>query len=333
MAMRGTDGRRLREAAGEPDWHPDCSVAPMASRLRSGFRRNVIAIAFALAATVWATAAETARLYGLCAAYPPEIDALKREFGADKPGAFTATTINGLTFLRGKFGKHDVVIFRTGVSLVNAAYQLQLALERFPITHVLFAGVAGGTDPALKIGDVVVPERWAYHSEAAYLNEDGKGGYVKPNYLRIEYENFGMVFPSDVSVVREGEPEFKKVPAFPADAELLAAARKAAPKIPPMRKAGRNVIVSVGGTGVAGTVFLDNANYREWIFRVWQARCLDMESTALAQVAYANRKPILIVRGLSDLAGGQHGANPIDENEARVSEIAARVLRGVMEEL
>ena len=83
------------------------------------------------------------------------------------------------------------------------------------------------------------------------------------------------------------------------------------------------VTVSVGGNGVASTVFLDNANYREWIFRVWQARCTDMESTALAQVAYANRKPALIIRGLSDLAGGQHGKNPIDANELNVAEIAA----------
>ena len=66
---------------------------------------------------------------------------------------------------------------------------------------------------------------------------------------------------------------------------------------------------------------------------MWQARCLDMESTALAQVAYANRKPILIVRGLSDLAGAQHGVNPIDANEAQVSEIAARVLRAIVDAL
>ncbi len=300
------------------------------------FRRQFLAVvAVALTALFPATgrAAEPARLYALCAAYPPEIAALQREFGADRPGAFQATTIHGLTFLRGKFKGRDVVIFRTGVSLVNAAYQLQLALERFPITHVLFAGVAGGIDPALKVGDVVIPERWAYHSEAAYLNEDGKGGYVKPNYLQVEVENYGMIFPSSVSVVREGEPEVKRVPAFAADGELLAAARLAVPKLPAMRKAGRDVSVSVGGTGVAGTVFLDHAKYREWVFRVWQARCLDMESTALAQVAYANRKPILIVRGLSDLAGGQHGLNPIDENEAKVSEIAARVLRGIVEEL
>lgn len=274
-----------------------------------------------------------APLYAVCGAYPPEMEALAQEFGVDRALGWELTTRKGIDFWRGAHAGKDLIVFRTGVSMVNAAYQLQFALDHFPITHVLFAGVAGGIDPSLHVGDVVIPERWVYHGEAAYLNEDGQGGHVVPDYFKPKYENFGMMFPDDVSVRREGEDRFQDVAAFPADETLLAIARRVAPALPPMRKAGRDISVLVGGTGVAGTVFLDNAKYREWIFRVWQARCLDMESTALAHVAYVNRKPFLIVRGLSDLAGGQPGKNPIDENEARVSAIAARVLRGVIEGL
>ncbi len=305
----------------------------MSTFSRRSWFRSILACAGLAAVGSFSRAAEASPLYALCAAYPPEIEALHREFGVSPATGFQKSEINGLVFWRGKYAGKDIVIFRTGVSLVNAAYQLQLALDRFPITHVLFAGVAGGIDPALQIGDVVIPERWAYHAEAAYLNEDGKGGYVRPEYLTSKYENYGMIFPTDVSVIREGDTEFKKIPAFAVDPALLAAARRAVPKVPAMRKAGRVVSVTAGGTGVAGPVFMDNRPYREWIFKVWQARCLDMESTALAQVAYANKKPILIVRGLSDLAGGQHGQNPIDANEAQVSQIAARVLRAVVDEL
>jgi adenosylhomocysteine nucleosidase len=275
--------------------------------------------------------APTVPLYAICGAYPPEIEALHKEFGVRSGPEWTKTTVKGVDFWRGAHGGKELIVFRTGVSMVNAAYQLQLALDHFPITHVLFAGVAGGIDPTLHVGDVVIPERWVYHGESAYLNEDGQGGYIVPDYFKPHYENFGMMFPDDVGVRRDGDDQFRDVAAFPVDESLLAVARAAVPKLPAMRKGGRDVSVLVGGTGVAGTVFLDNAKYREWIFRVWQARCLDMESTALAHVAYANRKPFLIVRGLSDLAGGQHGKNPIDENEARVSEIAARVLRAVIE--
>ena len=280
-----------------------------------------------------APAQATERLFALCGAYPPEMAALRHEFGVSEKNGFTRTVIKGVEFWRGRSAGQDVIVFRTGTSLVNAAYQLQLALDHFPITDVLFAGVAGGIDPALHVGDVVIPERWAYHSEAAYLNEDGKGGYVKPTYLNIRYPNFGMIFPDDVGVIREGEDKPHDVAAFQTDPALLEVASRAVKNVPPMKKAGRNIAVSVGGTGVSGTVFLDNAKYRDWVFQTWKARCLDMESTGLAHVAYTNGKPFLIVRGLSDLAGGQPGPNPIDDNEARVSEIAARVLRVVLEEL
>jgi adenosylhomocysteine nucleosidase len=297
------------------------------------FRRQFLAALLVTAPALLAAAPAPRPLYALCAAYPPEIAALHREFGVSEKNGFVRTRHLGLDFWRGTYAGKDIVIFRTGVSLVNAAYQLQLAFDRFPITHVLFSGVAGGIDPALQVGDVVIPERWAYHSEAAYLNEDGKGGHYVPDYLKPKLPNFGMIFPAETGVAREGEEAFKERADFPIDGALLAAARRALPKLPAMRKAGREVAVSVGGTGVAGPVFLDNSAYREWVFRVWRARCLDMESTALAHVAFANRKPILIVRGLSDLAGGQKGLNPIDANEGAVSDIAARVMRGIVDEL
>jgi adenosylhomocysteine nucleosidase len=291
-----------------------------------------LSLVFAL---VSVQAADPHPLIAIMGAYAPELVALRKEFGVDnKANGFTTTTVNGVRFDRGVVDGHDVVIFQAGSSLVNAAFQLQLALDHFPITRVLFAGVAGGIDPSLAVGDVVIPERWAYHGESAYLNEDGKGGYVLPGYYhQPDFENFGMMFPDSVHVIREGESKYQKMPFFSADVALLDAARRAIPKLAPMKKAGRVVSVSVGGTGVSGTVFLDNAKYREWIFKVWQARCLDMESTAYGQVCWSNQKPFLVIRGLSDLAGGQHGLNPIDSNELGVSEIAVKVLRGVLDEL
>lgn len=284
--------------------------------------------------TAWASAAEKP-LIAILGAYPPELVALRAEFKVDAPGGgFTTTMLRGIRFDRGMVEGREIVIFQAGASVVNAAYQLQLALDHFPITHVLFAGVAGGIDPSLAVGDVVIPEKWAYHSEAAYLNEDGQGGYVRPDYLQASgLANFGMMFPDGVRSIREGEAKPLNMMAYPVDADLLGLAKKAVAKLPPMKKGGRTISVSVGGTGVSGPVFLDNAKYREWVFKVWQARCLDMESTAYAHVCWANKKPLLVIRGLSDLAGGQHGKNPIDDNELSVSGIATKVLRGVLAEM
>lgn len=294
-------------------------------------RRALAFVAFlALLGTGRLTAAEP--LIALCGAYTPEMVALKAEFGVTADAGWERTVIKGLEFWRGRADGKDILLFRTGVSPVNAAYQLQLAIERFPITHIVFAGVAGGTDPSLQVGDVVIPAQWAYHDEAVYTNEDPEnpGEYIIPDYFEPQLENFGMIFPDEAHVTHEGLDQPQAMPFFPADPAMLAVAREVVPTLPPMEKGGREVEISVGGNGVAGTVFLDNAAYREWVFRVWQARCLDMESTALAHVAWANQTPILIVRSLSDLAGAQHGKNPIDDNELRASEIAARVARAII---
>ncbi len=271
-------------------------------------------------------------LYAVLGAYQPEMVALMEAFEVSPETGWKETEIKGITFWQGEADGKKILLFRTGVSTVNAAYRLQLALDRFPVTHVLFGGVAGGTDPSLDVGDVVIPAQWAYHDEAAYLNEDPErpGEYLVPDYLKPKIENFEMIFPDSINATRGDGLGPREMPFFPADPELLAVAQRVIPTLPPMTKGGRTIDVSVGGNAVAGTVFLDNARYREWVFKVWQARCLDMESTALAHVAWANETPILLVRGLSDLAGGQHGKNPIDDNELAVSEIAARVVRAII---
>ncbi len=50
-------------------------------------------------------------------------------------------------------------------------------------------------------------------------------------------------------------------------------------------------------------------SFRDYLFGAWKANVLDMESAAVAQVAYANSVPAIVFRSLSDLAGGDGGEN------------------------
>ena len=61
------------------------------------------------------------------------------------------------------------------------------------------------------------------------------------------------------------------------------------------------------GNGVSGQAFVDNAAFREYTFKTFNASVLDMETSALAMVAYANGVPYIAFRSLSDLAGGGKG--------------------------
>jgi adenosylhomocysteine nucleosidase len=65
----------------------------------------------------------------------------------------------------------------------------------------------------------------------------------------------------------------------------------------------------VGGNGVSGQAFVDNAAFREYTFKTFGANVLDMETAAVGMVAYSNGVPYIAFRSLSDLAGGGEGAN------------------------
>ena len=74
-------------------------------------------------------------------------------------------------------------------------------------------------------------------------------------------------------------------------------------------------------------MFADNAEFRDYLSAAYKARVLDMESAAVAQVAYANRTPVIVFRSLSDLAGGDAGANQMNTFMALASVNSADVVR------
>jgi len=58
-----------------------------------------------------------------------------------------------------------------------------------------------------------------------------------------------------------------------------------------------------------------------------------MEGTAIAQVGYVDRIPVLIVRGISDLAGGQHGQNSEETYTRLASRNAALIAAETLKKL
>ena len=262
--------------------------------------------------------------------FPEELAAIEKVLVPDG-SKLQITRVNGLDFSAAEIKGRRYLFFLTGMSLVNATMNTQLALDHFNIQAVYFTGIAGGIDPGYSPGDVVVPARWAYHSEAAYFNETAPGQFALAGYFHQKYANFGMIFPDQVTVKREGMPDWAQMPFFPADDKLLAAAKKATAAMPPMKIGDRVCKVTCGGDGVSGTVFCDNAEYRKWIFNVWKAECVDMESTAIAQVCWENRVPCLVVRGLSDLAGGQAGANEEEIYLKAAADHSAQVLEAILQ--
>ena len=82
----------------------------------------------------------------------------------------------------------------------------------------------------------------------------------------------------------------------------------------------------LGGNGVSGQAFVDNAAFREYTFRTFEANVLDMETAATAMVAYSNGVPYIAFRSLSDLAGGGEGGNEMGTFFKIAADNSARVL-------
>jgi len=221
--------------------------------------------------------------------------------------------VHGTTFVTGTIEHQPVVLFKSGISMVNAAMTAQLVLDRFTIKAIAFSGIAGGVDPELEIGDVVVPEAWGEYLEAVFARETA-GTYSVPGDAEKQFANFGMMFPQPVQIAKgAGQPEKRFW--FPVDPQLLALARRTAGSVALQDCTAEHKCllhkpkIVVGGHGVSGQAFVDNAAFRVWAHKTFDAKVLDMESAAVAQVAYANQTPFIAFRSLSDLAGGGAGAN------------------------
>ena len=295
------------------------------------------ALALFLAAGLWAAAAhaagDEARLTAVVSAFPPEMAVLR----AEVEGA-ASQSANGVEFVTGRLEGRDVVLFLSGIGTVNAAMTVQLALDRFPIDGIVFSGIAGGVDPGLDVGDVVVAGRWGQYLESVFARKVGDG-WEKPPFFEYPYANFGMMFPRSVTVARAGAAEPETRFWFPVDETMLAQAGRAAAGIELERCTGEDNClpqapkIVIGGSGVSGGAFIDNAEFRDYAFRTFGARVLDMESAAVAHVARANDVPFIAVRSLSDLAGGSGQANRLEVFFRLAAGNAARVVKALLREM
>ena len=263
-------------------------------------------------------------------AFAPELTILQAEL----EGASTQS-VNGVAFTTGTLEGQDVVLFLSGISVVNAAMTVQFALDHFAIERIVFSGIAGGVDPGLNIGDVVIADRWGQYLEMLFAREVD-GGWMTMPFFEYPHENFGMMFPRSVTVLRPGAEQPETRFWFPVDEALLAGAGSAAADATLARcTADKKCLeqapaIVVGGSGVSGGAFIDNAAFRTWAFETFGARVLDMESAAVAHVAYANDVPFIAVRSLSDLAGGGEGVNRLEAFLGLAAGNAAAVVKALL---
>lgn len=295
----------------------------------------------------------TPRYTAITVAYAPEMQGVLNRIEADPNATLTKlVSFKGIKYHLGTYNNQPIVVFATGMSIANAAMSMQMAFDYFPIKQVVYMGIAGAVNPKWQPGDVIIPERWYYHDESVYTNPNKSepGEYILPEYYakglaetpaRREldphvpnYKNFRFIHPDEVLIIKEGMEQPQNTPYFSATPRLLSAAKNAINKLPTQLILNqRPAKLTVGGNGVTGSVFLDNREYRKWTRDVFNAEVTEMESAAVGQVATINNVDWVIIRAISDLAGGQEGVNVEHIYDKEVSRVGANVLFAVLDEL
>ncbi len=221
---------------------------------------------------------------GILCAIPQEIEHL-----AETLDLAETTEVAGYTFRRGRLDSVDVVLVETGIGKVGAAMVATLLCYRFGCRALLFSGVAGGLDPQRAVGDVVVGTSLIQHDYGAMIEERIKA--YRPGVPPLP----GFEGPLD----------------FAADPDLVARARDALAGVllPPLSAAAtgeqRRVPEIVFGTILTGDTFVNCEDTRRRLHLEFEGLAVEMEGSAVAQVAERFEVPLLVVRALSDLAGAE----------------------------
>lgn len=248
----------------------------------------------------------------IMSAYAPEMVALLAS-ATDKH----THSLHGIDFTTGTLAGKKVVLVESGISMVNAAMTTQMLFDRFAIDNLVFSGVAGGIDPDLHIGDVAVPARWGQYLETHFVREM-QGKLAPVPWASLPYPPMGVIQPSNAYIRKPGAKEPARQFWFEVSPALLALAKQVVPQVALERCAAnktcldRQPVGAVGGDGVSGSAFMDNAAWRAYLAQSLQARVVDMESAAVALVAQQNQVPFIIFRSVSDLAGADPDENRIN---------------------
>jgi adenosylhomocysteine nucleosidase len=221
----------------------------------------------------------------------------------------------GMRLVSGMLEDQPVLLMMSDIGMVNAALNTQLLIDHYRIKRIVFSGIAGGLDPALSIGDVIVPERWVESMEMVMARATPEG-FKAPDWMpgMVSVPGYGMMLPRGVRV-GSAHHEDDYHDDFSVDPGLLAVARNALGELALKNCTGSHVCldkvpkVVIGGVGLTSPAFVDNKEYREYLHTTFHASVTDNESAAVAQVAFHNEIPFIIFRSVSDLAGGDASTN------------------------
>lgn len=171
-----------------------------------------------------------------------------------------------MTFYKGKLWGKDTVLVKCGVGKVNMTACTQVLASVYKVDMLINTGVAGALKKGMRVGDIVISK------DAVEHDMDATGlGFEK-----------GVIPYMDAYV-------------FEADPDLVRTAAEACEKVNP------DINCYVGRV-VTGDQFISSREVKNDLVKTFEGFCAEMEGAAMAQAAYLNQIPFVIIRAISDNA-------------------------------
>ncbi len=215
-----------------------------------------------------------------------------------------ATTAGMGTVNAAAAAQHLISAYHMGT--VNAAAAAQHLISAYHADAIIFSGIAGGLNPVLHVGDIVIGERLRY-------------------------------LDTDTALIAESAPgleEYASTPQLVEIAESLLAGRG-------YRNAaegatGTDTLQYLRGTIATGDRFVSGAEMREAAIAATQADCVEMEGAAIAHVAAKNGIDCLVMRAISDNCDEAYDALctrefDLEEYAQRASHLTLGIVRRFIE--
>ncbi|MCZ8541535.1 5'-methylthioadenosine/S-adenosylhomocysteine nucleosidase [Psychrobacillus psychrodurans] len=204
-------------------------------------------------------------------------------------------TIANSEFTSGTYKNHEIVLLRSGIGKVNAAMTTSILLSEYKPDYVINTGSAGGYDPNLEVGAIVISHEVRYHD--------------------VDVTAFGY----EIGQVPQLPASFK------ADEQLMKLAEDAVHEI------GEHQAAT--GLIATGDIFMhDPAKVEQVRIHFPQMKACEMEAAAVAQVCHQFEVPFVVIRALSDIAGKESSIS-FDEFLPIAAKHSTQVVLNVIEKL
>jgi adenosylhomocysteine nucleosidase len=235
-------------------------------------------------------------MIGIIGAMEDEISLLRSAMEAPK-----LTKIGIFELYEGKLEGKSVVLLRCGIGKVSAAVGCAMLILNFKPDFVLNTGSAGGINPALHFGDVIISTGLLYHDVDV----------TAFNYAPGQLPGQMQIFPADEKLITGAEQavaDLKLEGLLPADLNHL--------------------------RGLIGTA--DTFMYRQESIAALRERfpdiaAVEMEGAAIAHCCSLFSVPMLVIRALSDIAGVESPMK-FDEFLPIASKHSAEIVRRIVKE-